>query len=51
MWNNLYAKLKDKKQQDFEITDNIINNFEGLIKNPNNGDYINSNEWNIVKMR
>jgi len=50
MWNNLYAKLKDKKQKDFEIPDNIINDFEGLIKNPNNGDYINSNEWNIVKM-
>jgi len=50
MWNSLYAKLKDKKQKDFEIPDNIINDFEGLIKNPNNGDYINSNEWNIVKM-
>jgi len=49
MWKDLYEKL-NKNPIDFEIPDNIVNDFEGLIKNPKNGNYINSYEWNIVKM-
>ncbi|ORX46644.1 hypothetical protein BCR36DRAFT_413947 [Piromyces finnis] len=50
MWNTLHENLKEKNQKNFEIPDSIVNEFEGLIKNPNNGDYINSYEWNIMKM-
>ncbi|ORX86877.1 hypothetical protein BCR32DRAFT_289676 [Anaeromyces robustus] len=50
MWKFLCDKLKDNKEKNFEMPDDIIKDFEGLIKNPNNGHYINSYEWNIVKM-
>ncbi|OUM56863.1 hypothetical protein PIROE2DRAFT_18347 [Piromyces sp. E2] len=50
MWNTLCKNLENKKQKNFEVPDSIVNDFEGLIRNPNNGDYINSYEWNIIKM-
>jgi len=47
----LCEKLNNKNPINFEIPERIINDFEGLIRNPNNGSYLNSYEWNIVKMR
>ncbi|KAL6625694.1 hypothetical protein LY90DRAFT_511727 [Neocallimastix californiae] len=49
IWKNLCEKLNNKNPINFEIPERIINDFEGLIRNPNNGSYLNSYEWNIEK--